>query len=265
MPNPSEPNEGHTPSSEDPTEPSRQSADAPTEKVTLTPDHEPATEVFSPPTAPDHAAPPVDERRFTAPSGFDGSTQQIDTPPDPETEVFAPPTGDQKPVAPQVIPPRDDTPRPPAPATARRSWGWVIAVVLVIAALVAIAILGTVLLTRDSSSAGSQEDRVRETIQSFDSAIQRGDLAALRTITCGTTRDNYVNYDEKAWAETHQRVAAAKQYPVVASIDQVIVNGDHAEANVTTFMAFAPQTRSTRSFDLQYRDDEWKICQAPAF
>ncbi|ABK75743.1 Rv0361 family membrane protein [Mycolicibacterium smegmatis] len=266
MPNPSEPNEDHTPSSEDPTEPSRQSADAPTEKVTLSSEHEPATEVFGLPTEPGQATPQGDERRFTAPSSFDGSTQKIDTPPDPETEVFAPPPGDpNKPVAPQVIPPRDDAARPQAPATARRSWGWVIAVVLVIAALVAIAILGTVLLTRDSASAGSQEDRVRETIQKFDSAIQRGDLATLRSITCGTTRDNYVNYNEKAWAETHERVAAAKQYPVVASIDQVIVNDDHAEANVTTFMAFAPQTRSTRSFDLQFRDDEWKICQSPAF
>jgi hypothetical protein len=264
MPNPSEPNEGTTPPSEDPTEPSGRSADAPTEKVTLNP-HEPATEVFNAPTVADYAVPQADERRFTAPSGFDGSTQKIDTPPDPETEVFAPPSGEQaKVVAPQVIPPREDAAQPPVPATARRSWGWVIAVVLVIAALVAIAVLGTVLLTRDSSSSGSQEDRVRETIQTFDSAIQRGDLATLRSITCGTTRDNYVNYDQGAWDETHERVAAAKQYPVVASIDQVIVNGDHAEANVTTFMAFAPQTRSSRSFDLQFRDDEWKICQAPA-
>ena len=28
--------------------------------------------------------------------------------------------------------------------------------------------------------------------------------------------------------------------------------------------AFDPQTRSTRSFDLQFRDDQWKVCQAPA-
>jgi hypothetical protein len=138
----------------------------------------------------------------------------------------------------------------------------VIAVLLVIAALVAIAILGTVLLTRNST-ASSQEDKVRATIENFDAAVQSGDLATLRSITCGSTRDNYVNYDQRAWDETHARVAAAKQYPVVSSIDQVMVNDDHAEANVTTFMAFAPQTRSTRSFDLQFRDDQWKICQAP--
>ncbi|MCF6386260.1 DUF4878 domain-containing protein [Mycobacterium sp. MBM] len=203
------------------------------------------------------------ERRFTAPSGFDGSTQIIESVPEPPTEIFAAgePTemiDSAKMAAPQVIPPRDDAPKPPR---ARRSWGWVIAVVLVIAALVALAVLGTVLLTRGEGNAASQEDQVRSTIESFDAAIQKGDLVTLRGITCGATREGYVNYDDHSWAETHKRVAAAKQYPVVASIDEVVVVNDHAEANVTTFMANAPQTRSTRSFDLQFRDDQWKICQ----
>lgn len=225
-------------------------------------EHEPATEVMS--TAAGGAPETGEgERRFTAPSGFDaGATQRIDTPAEPATEVFSPPTaaGEQKPVAPQVIPGRDDAPKPPSQ---RRSWGWVVAVVLVIAALVAIAVLGTVLLTRDSDSKVSQEERVRTAIEEFDTAIQNGDLAKLRGITCGTKRDSYVRYDDHRWAEIHERVAAAKQYPVVASIDEVVVNGDHAEANVTAFMAYAPQTRSTRSFDLEFRDGEWKICQAP--
>ncbi len=229
-------------------------------------DHEPATEILLSPEA--EAQLPIEEnptpeRRFTAPSGFDGSTQKIDTPADPATEVMPPVPAEamvqQKPVAPQVIPPRTEPGKPPR---RRRSWGWVVAVILVIAALVAVAILGTVLLTRDSTPKVSEEDRVRSTIQNFDVAIQKGDLATLRSITCGTTRDSYVNYEDRAWTETHARVAAAKQYPVVASIDQVVVNGDHAEANVTTFMAYAPQTRSTRSFDLQFRDEQWKICQA---
>jgi hypothetical protein len=233
------------------------------------PEHEPVTEILLSPEA--EAQLPAEEtnrppeRRFTAPSAFDaGSTQKIDTPAEPATEVMMPvPTesmAQERPVAPQVIPPRTDPGKPPRN---RRSWGWVVAVLLVIAALVAVAILGTLLLTRGSTPKVSQEDMVRSTIQNFDAAVQNGDLAILRSITCGTTRDSYVNYDERAWTETHARVAVAKQYPVVASIDQVVVNGDHAEANVTTFMAYAPQTRSTRSFDLQFRDDQWKICQAP--
>src|SRR4051794_10300452 len=233
------------------------------------PEHEPATEILLSPEAEaqlptDETAQP-EERRFTAPSGFDaGSTQKIDTPADPATEVMPPvPTGQigqPRSVAPQVIPRRPDATGPPS---SRRSWGWVVAVILVIAAVAAVAILGTLLLTRGSTPKVSEEDKVRSTIGNFDVAVQKGDLATLRSITCGTTRDSYVNYDERAWTETHSRVAAAKQYPVVASIDQVVVNGDHAEANVTTFMAYAPQTRSTRSFDLQFRDDQWKICQAP--
>jgi hypothetical protein len=258
---------------------------APTEAITTPPedtsppDHEPATEAFAPQSAGSDdaatevfasapsqpaAAPESGERRFTAPSGFDaGNTQKIDSPHEPATEVFASNAAGSAPkaAAPQVIPPRGEQPK--APQTRKRSWGWVVAVVLVIAALAAIAILGTLLLTRGGDDAASQEDQVRATIENFDVAVQKGDLATLRTITCGSTRDSYVKYDDRTWAETHARVAAAKQYPVVASIDQVVVNGDHAEANVTTFMAFAPQTRSTRSFDLQFRDEQWKICQAP--
>lgn len=137
-----------------------------------------------------------------------------------------------------------------------------LAIVVIVLALAAIAIFGTVLLTRGKHEKASQEDQVRQTIQNFDVAIQRGDLTALRSITCGTTRDGYVDYDEKAWAETYRRVSAAKQYPMIASIDQIVVNGEHAEANVTTFMAYDPQVRSTRSLDLQFRDDQWKICQS---
>ncbi|MEV3903244.1 DUF4878 domain-containing protein [Mycobacterium sp. NPDC050551] len=270
---------GHEPATEaiaaTPREP--EPHDAEPEDAVLVPvehDHEPATEVFastSQPTDP-QAESQAGERRFTAPSGFDaGTTQKIDSPQEPATEVFAtsaaPAGGDSagqpKAATPQLIPPRGEQPRPPQP-TKKRSWGWVAAVVLVIAALAAIAILGTLLLTRGSDGGVSQEEQVRTTIQNYDTAMQKGDLATLRSITCGATRDSYVKYNDRTWADTHARVSAAKQYPVVASIDQVVVNGDHAEANVTTFMAFAPQTRSTRSFDLQFRDDQWKICQAPA-
>ena len=128
--------------------------------------------------------------------------------------------------------------------------------------LLAAVVLGTVVLKRSSAAMASQQDKVRSTIQTFDNAIQQGDLATLRSITCGQTRDNYVDYDDRSWAETYSKVLAARQYPVVASIDEVVIDGDHAEANVTSYMAYDPAVRSTRSFDLQFRDDQWKICQS---
>ena len=181
------------------------------------------------------------ERRFTAPSGFDaGSTQIIDTPPDPATEIIATAPASRwtpKPVAPQVIPPRGDAPKPPPK---RRSWGWVIA-----------------LLSGDRRTGGRRDPRHaaadprrrrrRCRRRTWSARRSRTSTPRSRRATwrrCAASRaarpaDSYIKYDDTQWTDTHARVAAAKQYPVVASIDQVVVNGDHAEANVTTFMAFA--------------------------
>ncbi|ORA60551.1 DUF4878 domain-containing protein [Mycobacteroides franklinii] len=194
--------------------------------------------------------------RYTAP-GFDANKTEMIAPvgDDPKTELI-------QPLATQARP-KVATPETIAPRKAeKRSWGWVIALVLVVAALAAVIVLAAVVISRTSTPKASQEELVRNSIQNYDNAIQTGNLAALRTITCGETRDGYVRYPDADWSQTYQKVAAAKQYPVVASIDEVVVNGEHAEANVTSFMAFAPQTRSSRSFDLQFRDNQWKICQS---
>jgi hypothetical protein len=222
-------------------------------------------------------------RRFTAP-GFDAKeTQVIVTGTDPETEVIpksprraARPAGSPKvpppppPVrglppktaVPQAIPPREGV--KPKTAAKNQKLGWALAIVVIVLAVVAIAILLMVLLGQHKNGKVAQEDRVRQTIRQMDIALQHGDLATLRGITCGSTRDGYVEYDERRWQDTYGRVLSAKQIPVIDTIDEVAVNGKHAEANVTTYMAYDPQVRSTRSFDLQYRDDQWKVCQSPS-
>jgi hypothetical protein len=266
-----------------PTEPVESGADAvhkqagrPDDEVTesypvTSADAEPVTEVMARAKReqdPQKPRSPRGERRFTAP-GFDArETAVINASTEPTTEIFqtrrAPAIPAESPprtAMPQLIPPRLGAKLRPS---SQRSWGWVLALILIILALAAIAVLGTVVLTRSKKTKASQEDRVRTTIQSFDVAVQNGDLTALRSITCGNIRDGYLNYDQGAWTDTYRRVANAKQYPVVASIDQVAVDGEHAEANVTAFMAYAPQIRSTRSFDLYYRDDQWKICESSA-
>jgi hypothetical protein len=205
----------------------------------------------------DSSAPATGERRYTAP-GFDaGSTQIIDRLPDDETELIATTTEafnaapPPRSAAPQAIPPR--TPGRPR---------WLIPTLLALAALVAAAIVGTVLLVR-ANAAKAQQNMVRSTIETFDTAVRNGDLATLREVTCGQTREDYAAFDDASWADASTRILAAKQYPVIASVDEVVIDGDHAEANVTSYMAFDPATTSSRSFDLQFTDEKWKICQAP--
>jgi hypothetical protein len=283
MPNAPEPDRGATPRRGDAAgERTAHPGDEPTEEQPLVPpDSETETVVISTPDPEDDPDAEPDgqqrERRFTAP-GFDAKeTAIIATSPEPATEVFAthpgPPGRAAMPPPPNApkVGPKSAVPQSIPPRLAgkletvkRFNWALVLALVVIILALAVIAIMGTLWLTKSKHSKVSQEDRVRQTISNFDTAVQKGDLTTLRSITCGTTRDSYVDYDEHAWEETYHRVSAAKQYPVIASIDQIVVNGQHAEANITTFMAYDPQVRSTRSLDLQFRDDQWKICQSPS-
>lgn len=191
------------------------------------------------------------ERRYTAP-GFDaGSTQIIHRMHDEPTEVFF--AGSRRHAAgPQTIAPR----KPERPS-------WLIPILVALGALVAAGIVGFLLMHRADTAKAARADAVRSAIETFDTAVRNGDLTVLRSITCGQTNEAYVNYDDKAWADTFSKISESKQYPVVGSIDEVVVDGDHAEANVTSYMAFDPSSKSTRSFDLQFRDDQWKVCQAP--
>ena len=217
-------------------------------------DADPVTEVIDIYAEPDAGEAQTGERRYTAP-GFDaGFTQIIDRVPDPPTELIDTPGAQHRTAAPRAIPARPRLSRRPR---------WLLPLALALAGLLAAAALGVFLVKRSEANAqAAREDAVRTSIETFDTAIRKGDLATLRSITCGSTRDAYVNYDQNAWADTYARVSEAKQYPVVASIDEVVVDGDHAEANVTSYLASDPSNKSTRSFDLQFRDDQWKICQA---
>src|ERR1700760_2353752 len=184
---------------------------------------EPKTEVMAKGQPEQEAAKPPSaraERRYTAP-GFDAKeTAVIHAATEPATEIFEthPPSGPTeaapRAATPQLIPPRLGAKLRPSN---QRSWGWVLALILIILALAAIAVLATVLLTRNDRKANaSQEDQVRSTIQHFDAAVQTGDLTTLRSLTCGSMRDDYVNYNQREWNDVYHRVAAAKQYPVAA-------------------------------------------------
>src|SRR5215218_1893225 len=164
MSNPSGPYQGN--------ETAEESADKPADDVVTSPDESPSED-----SAPTEAAPIVEEhptevmavedtgavdsepateeqpaeRRYTAPSAMDSSaTKFIETNPEPATEIISTTNG----------PLSSDKP--------------VVALILVIAALAAVAILGTLLLTRDSDAKASQEEMVRTTIKNFDVAVQKG-------------------------------------------------------------------------------------------
>src|SRR6202012_5982125 len=99
------------------------------------------------------------ERRFTAP-GFDArETAVINAANEPATEAFEmghPPSGPDatrpRTAMPQLIPPRLGAKLRPS---TQRSWGWVLALILIILALTAVAVLGTGWVARGHKKAKS--------------------------------------------------------------------------------------------------------------
>src|SRR6202043_3353885 len=144
---------GDEESAEVPAKPPDGPAEPPTE---VTPPSEPEPE-FEPaePTVVLEGVDDAADLRYSAPSGFDVKpTEIMQSPPEPATEVMSVPGGQPRLVAPQAIPPRPPNGR-------HRSWALVLALILVIAALAAVAVFGTVWLTHTSSPKVSRSEERR--------------------------------------------------------------------------------------------------------
>ena len=132
--------------------------------------------------------------------------------PDPATEIFATPpvppgrprtarpavphtAASPKTATPQSIPPRRGT---EVVDSAAVSWGWVLAI-LVIAALAAVAILGTVLLTRHDNAVGRRrKTRCARRSRASTSRSRRAIWRRCAASPAARPRDSYVKYDERA-------------------------------------------------------------------
>src|SRR6202043_748003 len=140
-------------SAEAPAEPPEGPSEAPTEVITPS-EPEPEFESAEPTVVLEGVGDAAD-LRYSAPSGFDVKpTEIMQSPPEPTTEVMSVPGGQPRLVAPQAIPPRPPNGR-------HRSWALVLALILVIAALAAVAVFGTVWLTHTSSPKVSRSEERR--------------------------------------------------------------------------------------------------------
>jgi hypothetical protein len=97
-------------------------------------------------------------------------------------------------------------------------------------------------------------------VDRYDLAVQNGNLAQLRAMTCGTVHDRYQHYSPASWAQVHTTALRTKQYPLNAAIDNIHIAGDTATADVTQYPAATPQNRTTSTFQLQLLNGRWKIC-----
>ncbi len=98
------------------------------------------------------------------------------------------------------------------------------------------------------------------TIDTFVAALTQGDLATLRTSTCGSLAEYYQGLSDQDFAEVHQVAVTQQNIPVVGGVDGVQITGDTAIAQVKAHTAANPGEQSWRTFNLEKVDGTWKIC-----
>ncbi|WP_232541869.1 Rv0361 family membrane protein [Nocardia bovistercoris] len=170
------------------------------------------------------------------------------------------PVGQRPIAAPQRIaptpPPVDQAPSDGA--AGGRSKKWLLAVLGAAAVLVAIIVAVAFALVGKSGS--SPDAEVRAAISQYTDGLRTGNLAQLRSSTCGPLHDFYAKIPEDQFANVHRMSLERKSIPVVDAVNAISITGDTAIAEATVYTEADPAKRSARTFDLQRSDSGWKVC-----
>ena len=212
-------------------------------------------------------------KKKPAEESTDASTEKIAAP-EADSPVAAPRKAEPQKIAPQKIAPRKIEPKkarpqqvgprrvgPPAAEPNKPShkkwWAALVAAVVVIAAVAA----GAYLLIDRTSVEDSPEAQIRTTVESFTRALAAGDLATLRSTSCGDLATFYRDIPDAEFADVHRVSVEQGNIPTVDSIDAIQVTDDTtAIAQVIAHTDANPNDRSPRTFDLSLDGDQWKVC-----
>ncbi len=187
------------------------------------------------------------------------NARPVPPPPAPPRPAPTPPKA-----APQrVLPPQQSAPQRVAAAqqpAKKHGKAWLFAAIAAFVIVVAaIAVAGVVVYTNNRAE-NSPEAQVQGTIDTFVAALTQGDLATLRTSTCGSLAEYYQGISDQDFAEVHQVAVTQQNIPVVGGVDAVQITGDTAIAQVKAHTAANPGEQSWRTFNLEKVDGTWKIC-----
>jgi hypothetical protein len=166
-----------------------------------------------------------------------------------------------RPAAPRRIEP--SSPPKKARSGGRRRGPWIAAALV---ALLAIAGVVAFALTRGGASASgpSDDEKIRTSIDTFTTALRDGDLATLRTATCGPLASFYGGISDADFAATHDAAVAAGTVPVVESVDTVQITEAQPPDQTTAIAQVTARTEgaepSARTFDLALDGETWKVC-----
>ncbi|MFE3545181.1 hypothetical protein ACFXK0_19655 [Nocardia sp. NPDC059177] len=127
------------------------------------------------------------------------------------------------------------------------------------AAIVGVVAIGAALALVTGGD-NSPEGQVKAAIGDYTDALRSGNLADLRTSTCGELHDFYQSITAEQFDNVHRLSTDHGSIPVVSSVDAVRITDDTALAQATVSTTGDPAKQTARTFDLQRTDGEWKVC-----
>ncbi|MDV8024328.1 hypothetical protein [Rhodococcus sp. IEGM 1330] len=228
-------------------------ADTPTEKIATAPAEEPAA-THAKPTAAPRRIPPRNPSEAPAKDVAAEKKSPAVVPQPVGPRKIEPQQSGPKQVGPQRIGP---APAEPGKPSRKKWWAALVAAVVVIAAVAA----GAYLLIDRTSVDDSPEARIRTTVESFTRALAGGDLATLRSTSCGDLATFYRDIPDAEFADVHRVSLEQGNIPNLDSIDAIQIGDDTtAIAQVIAHTDANPNDRSPRTFDLRLEGDQWKVC-----
>lgn len=243
-----------------PDEPTARSLDAVTERVPLPSlPRNPA-----PPAAPDSAG-PDSAATIAAASVAARPASPVSAPPVPPAprppaaadaqvpaataaDADAADAADRRPIGPQRIEPTEPRTRSRRP------------LLLAIAAVILVAAAGLGFWAYTALGTNSTDNRIRDAVTTYADGLQNGDLAAVRSGTCGDLEQFYAGLSDSDFAAVRDEGVRDGSIPRIDSIDAIRLDTEDSAIVAVTVSTDQESTGTTRTFDLNRVDGQWKVC-----
>ncbi|MBM7366156.1 Rv0361 family membrane protein [Gordonia hydrophobica] len=148
---------------------------------------------------------------------------------------------------------------PAQPERTKRKTGKLVAILLAVLVVIAVIAVGLWYLLVGSSD----QSKVADAAQSYQNAMNDGDLDELRSLTCG---EKYAYYSEVSAEDFQKAFAAQKARNELMTFDDVKavqIDGDIARVGVDMYPSSDPSQTAPAQITLHNIDGEWKVCTEP--
>ncbi|MCK0439417.1 DUF4878 domain-containing protein [Gordonia alkaliphila] len=109
----------------------------------------------------------------------------------------------------------------------------------------------------------SEQDKVADAAETYQTAMADGDLEALKAITCGEQYAIYADMSPEEFTQAYESQKSRNQMMLFKDVNAVAIDGDTARVGVDVYSTDDPNTTTSAQVTLSKVNGEWKVCAKP--